>query len=66
LDPPHHHFTRLQNRKEVMAPSAADSIATVLAKLEELAGKLDESNLKADDTNRRLQQLAEEQTTVTA
>jgi len=49
-----------------MAPSAADSIATVLAKLEELAGKLDESNLKADDTNRRLQQLAEEQTTVTA
>jgi len=49
-----------------MAPSAADSIATVLAKLEELAGKLDESNIKADDTNHRLQQLAEEQTAVTA
>ena len=32
-----------------------DSIATILAMLEELAKKVDESNLKADDTNRKIQ-----------
>ncbi|RLN24315.1 hypothetical protein C2845_PM07G38430 [Panicum miliaceum] len=39
-----------------MAPPT-DSIATVLAKLEELGRKIDDTNLKADETNRNIEEM---------
>lgn len=56
LDSTHSHLTRFQVRIGAMAPPR-DSLAMVLAKLEELGKKADETILRTDDTYRKIEEM---------
>ena len=56
LDSMHSHLTRFQVRIGAMAPPR-DSLAMVLAKLEELGKKADETILRTNDTHRKIEEM---------